>query len=278
MAIISCDFIAKSLMRTVQIKAIIPTDKLGFGPDSDKKEPPKKYKTLYLLHGVLGNCTDWISGTRIQRWAEAKDLIVIMPSGENKFYSDNPKSGDNFSKFIGEELLEFTRKTFPCSDKPEDTFIAGLSMGGYGALTNGLKYSENFSHIAGLSSALQIGDALISEYTDGWGLHNRYYYESFWGPIEDLKGSDKDYYALADKIAAEGKKFPKIYMCCGDQDDLLQKNIDFKDHLIKLGADVTWEHGPGTHSWDFWDEYIQHILEWLPLSDEKAGVNSGNVQ
>lgn len=278
MAIISCDFISKSLMRTVQIKAIVPTDKLKFGPDADKKEAPKKYKTLYLLHGVFGNCVDWLSGTRIQRWAEAKDLIVIMPSGENKFYCDNPKSGDFFSKFIGEELLEFTRKTFPCSDKSEDTFIAGLSMGGCGALTNGLKYSENFGCIASLSAALIIDDAVNSVYDDsGWNLHNRYYYESFFGPLENLKGSDKDYYALADKLAKVGKKFPKIYMCCGTEDGLFAPNVEFKDHLIKLGADVTWEYGAGNHDWDFWDTYIQKVLAWLPLDNDSVGINSGNV-
>ena len=141
MAIIEVNFISKCLMRVVTFNAIIPVDK--FGPQAENAEQ-KPLKTLYLLHGIFGNYTDWVNGTRIQAWAEANDLAVIMPSGENRFYLDDEKSGELYGEFIGKELVEFTRKLFPLSDKREDTFIAGLSMGGYGAIRNGLKYAENF--------------------------------------------------------------------------------------------------------------------------------------
>lgn len=276
MAFVRCDFISKSLMRTVTINAIVPTDKLSFGPNP--VPAPEKYKTLILLHGVFGNYTDWINGTRIQRWAEAKNLIVIMPSGENKFYCDNKNSGDNFSKFIGEELLEFARKTFPCSDKPEDTFIAGLSMGGFGALTNAFRHNENFGAVAALSAAL-IGDQVVnSKYEGGWNLGSREYFESMFGPIENYKGSENDYYALIDNLVKEGKKIPAIYMCCGTEDGLFAPNTAFHEHLTELGIEHKWEFGPGRHDWDFWDTYIQNVLEWLPLDEESAGINSGNVK
>ena len=137
MAIIEVNFISQCLMRTVTFNAIIPADK--FGPQAAAQQKP--FKTLYLLHGI-------------QAWAEANDLAVIMPSGENRFYLDDEKSGERYGEFIGRELVEFTRKLFPLSDRREDTFIAGLSMGGYGALRNGLKYAETFGCVAGLSSAL----------------------------------------------------------------------------------------------------------------------------
>ena len=151
MAIIEVNFISKCLMRVVTFNAIIPVDK--FGPQAENAEQ-KPLKTLYLLHGIFGNYTDWVNGTRIQAWAEANDLAVIMPSGENRFYLDDEKSGELYGEFIGKELVEFTRKLFPLSDKREDTFIAGLSMGGYGAIRNGLKYAENFGCVIGLSAAL----------------------------------------------------------------------------------------------------------------------------
>ena len=77
----------------------------------DKKlnQPNKKFKTLYLLHGIFGNYTDWVCGTRIQRWAQDHDLAVIMPSGENKFYVDNENLHEYYSQFIGEELVSITR-------------------------------------------------------------------------------------------------------------------------------------------------------------------------
>ena len=137
MALIKVDFFSQSLMRTVTINALIPVDKVI---EEEQEFKRKQYKTLYLLHGIFGNYTDWICGTRIQRWAQDHDLAVIMPSGENKFYVDNEKSHEYYSKFIGEELVDVTRRLFPLSKQKEDTFIAGLSMGGYGEITNGLKY------------------------------------------------------------------------------------------------------------------------------------------
>ena len=92
-------------MRTVTINAIIPVDK-------KLNQPNKKFKTLYLLHGIFGNYTDWVCGTRIQRWAQDHDLAVIMPSGENKFYVDNENSHEYYSQFIGEELVSITRAMF----------------------------------------------------------------------------------------------------------------------------------------------------------------------
>lgn len=137
MAIIEMNFISQSLRRTVTVNVIIPLDKKPL-PGMPARED-KPFKTLYLLHGGYGNYTDWVNGTRIQRWAEEQNLVVVMPSGDNKFYVDIPDLGDYYGKFIGEELVEFTRKMFPLSHKKEDTYIAGLSMGGYGATVNGLK-------------------------------------------------------------------------------------------------------------------------------------------
>ena len=130
MALIKVDFFSQSLMRTVTINALIPVDKVI---EEEQEFKRKQYKTLYLLHGIFGNYTDWICGTRIQRWAQDHDLAVIMPSGENKFYVDNEKSHEYYSKFIGEKLVDVTRRLFPLSKQKEDTFIAGLSMGGYGS-------------------------------------------------------------------------------------------------------------------------------------------------
>lgn len=115
MALLHVNFISKTLMRTVPIQVILPVDKLVFPGISAREDKP--YKTLYLLHGLFGNYTDWVSGTRIQKWAEEKDLVVVMASGDNSFYLDQPASGNNYGEFIGQELVEITRKMFPLSHK-----------------------------------------------------------------------------------------------------------------------------------------------------------------
>lgn len=277
MAFIQADFFSESFMRTVTIHAIVPVDKV-FEPGKKKRER-KPFKTLYLLHGIYGNYTDWITGTRIMRWAQDRNLAVILPSGENHFYIDCEKSNEFYGKFIGEELVQVTRDLFYLSDKREDTFIAGLSMGGYGAIRNGLKYHNTFGCIAGLSSALVLEKAMNS--VDGEEIpliDRRSFYESVFGDPGKLKGSDKDCKALALKLKQEGKRIPKIYLACGSEDFLLRENLDFRDFLKENGIDVTFVEAPGAHEWDFWDTHIKKVLDWLPLEEEQEGIGSGNVK
>lgn len=275
MAIIEVNFISKCLMRTVTFNAIIPVDK--FGPQAENAEQ-KPLKTLYLLHGIFGNYTDWVNGTRIQAWAEANDLAVIMPSGENRFYLDDEKSGELYGEFIGKELVEFTRKLFPLSDKREDTFIAGLSMGGYGAIRNGLKYVENFGCVIGLSAALVHDTWKDADNSAPIFTFRRSYYEAIFGEYDKVKGSDKDPKALLLKLKEEGRPVPKMYLCCGTEDGLVTANRDFRDFLNENGVDLTYVEGPGKHDWVFWDTYIKKVLDWLPLNRTGAGINSGNVK
>lgn len=274
MAHLQCNFFSTSLLRTVDVTVIIPTDKFVFPPV--KSEPIKEYKTLYLLHGIFGSHDDWINGTRIERWANDKNLVVVMPSGENMFYVDNPKANNNYGKFIGEELVDFTRKTFPLSHKKEDTFIGGLSMGGYGAIRNGLKYHDTFGAIVALSSALILDGVYASTYDEVNPIGNRSYYEAIFGNVDELKGSDKDYYALIEGI--DKNECPKIYMACGVDDGLLPANEQFHNYLTEKEIDHEYVTGPGNHEWDFWDTYIKKALDWLPLDKETQGMSSGHVQ
>lgn len=275
MALVRADIFSESLMRTITIHAIIPVDKMSL-PGMPKREN-KPFKTLYLLHGIFGNDTDWVTGTRIQRWAQDMNLAVIMPAGENKFYVDNPQSGEMYSQFIGKELVEKTRALFPLSGKKEDTFIGGLSMGGYGALTNGFKYHDTFSCIVALSSGLILDTVINSDNSSPLPTHRRSYYESVFGPIDKIKGSDKDYEALVEKLQAKNIPFPSIYMACGTEDMLIEENRRFHQFLIDHHVPVTYVEGPGAHTWDFWDTYILKALEWLPLEETTQSIHSGHV-
>lgn len=275
MALIQVNFMSKTLMRTVPVNVILPVDKMTLPGMPIREDKP--YKTLYLLHGVFGNYTDWVSGTSIQRWAEEKDLAVVMPSGDNMFYVDKPGVNNYYGEFIGRELVEITRKMFPLSHRREETYIAGLSMGGYGAIRNGLKYHDTFGCIAGLSSALIIDG--IEKRTDNvpFFLESRSFAEGCFGDLTKVADSDKNPKWLAKKLVEEKKEIPKIYMACGEEDFLLGENRDFRDFLKNLGIDVTFEEGPGTHEWDFWNRYIKKVLDWLPLENNTTGINSGNV-
>lgn len=273
MALIQCNFFSESLMRTVPIQVILPTDKMLFGEQPREQKP---FKTLYLLHGIFGNYTDWVAGTRIKDWAEERNLAVVMPSGDNSFYVDNKKSGNLYGTYIAKELVEFTRRSFPLSRNREDTFIGGLSMGGYGSIVNALQHPETFGAVCALSAAILDANAVAPEnYTD-FIFTNRGYYESVFGELDKFAGSDFDCSALAKKVATQPVK-PKFYIACGTEDDLITPNREFNSLLTTLGFDVTYEEGPGVHDWYFWDTYILKALNWLPLDDSEKGISSGHI-
>ena len=264
MALISMTYLSRALMRTVEVQVILPVDKFLSAGGKESK----RFKTLYLLHGVLGSNMDWISGTGIQRWAEARNLAVVMPSGENSFYFDHALPNHAYGTLIGEELPAIMRRTFPLSDRREDTFIGGLSMGGYGALCNGLKYCGTFSHIVALSSAAHI----FKEEGDG-----------FLGVLScfgDRKAAEKTDLnpEVAFEHAREKGYEPKIYMACGTEDSLLKANRELKTFFEEKGTDLTYVEAAGGHDWDFWDSQIRKSLEWLPLDTESVGISSGHVE
>lgn len=276
MAFIQMNLSSQSLMRTVPVNVILPVDKMNFPGMVPREEKP--YKTLYLLHGVFGNYTDWALGTRIQRFAEENNLVVVMPSGDNAFYVDQPKSHNFYGEFVGKELVELTRKMFPLSHNREDTYIGGLSMGGYGALRNGLKYHDTFGYIVALSSALVLEEASKQNNDSAFFIDTRDYAESCFGDLEAALESDKNPKYLVKQLKKEGNVIPKIYMACGRQDWLLGVNQDFVKCLKENEVDITFEEGEGSHEWDFWDTYIKKGMDWLPLEKSALGMNSGNVK
>lgn len=260
MALIDVNYYSHALSRQVTYKALVPTDprKVQKGTQSEKKY----FKTMYLLHGIMGDCNDWIVNTRVSLLAEQYNIAIIMPSGDNSFYVDNESLRNYYGRFIGQELVEETRKLFPLSNNRDDTFIAGLSMGGYGALRNGLKYSDTFGSIAALSAALIIDDAIHST-EEVVKVFNRNNYEALFGDLTKLKGSDKDIEALVRGIKHEGRQMPRIYLACGTEDSLLVNNRMFKDFLVSENVAHSYIESPGSHNWKFWDEYIEKVLVWL---------------
>lgn len=271
MALLQVSYLSKALFRTVPLYVILPSDKIDYRSFGYANDRDKKFKTLYLLHGLLGDCSDWVNGTRIRRWAEEKNLAVVMPSGDNAFYIDYPGTKNNYSDFIGKELVEVTRNMFPLSDKREDTYIAGLSMGGYGALRNGIVYSDTFSHVAGLSSATHLFDG---KEHDAMLMDEK----AIFGDMEKAAKTDLNPTVAFDNLLKENRPAPKFYISCGTEDGLFDANVDFKNYLVGKGADVTWDEEKRGHDWDFWDSQIKKVLDWLPLEGENLGLGSGNVR
>lgn len=249
------DIKSKCLQRRTSISVILPADNIHFLNDTEEIVP-KPYKTLYLLHGLYGSDDIFLANTSIQKFAEDNGIAIVIPCGDNSFYIDNEKSHAYYGEYVGCELLDITRNIFPLSDKREDTFIAGFSMGGYGAIRNGLKYYENFSKIGMISAALIMDD--IVNYTDDNNvLKSRDFYESIFGDLKDVIGSDADPKFLINNCP----DIPDIFMACGIDDFLFEKNADFYRFLKENNVDATFIGDDGEHTWEFCDKYVKEFIK-----------------
>lgn len=260
MALLHVDFFSDVLGMCTNMDVILPETTVGQigmeGHGSDGKCP-----TLYLLHGMSDDHTIWQRRTSIERYASEYNLAVVMPTTHLGWYTDMDMGYDYWT-FISKELPEICRRFFPqMSACREDTFAAGLSMGGYGAMKCGLLAPETFSCCASLSGELDIADTC-----EHGGLNeDGGYWRDIFGAPEQVRGSDNDLLAVAERLAQSGGPKPKVYIWCGTEDFLYPHNTRMRDQLNRLGYDLTYEESPGDHQWKYWDEKIQTVLKWLPL-------------
>lgn len=251
------DIKCKSLQRRTSINVILPADNIHFLSDTEEIVP-QPYKTLYLLHGLYGSDDIFLANTSIQKFAEDYGIAIVIPCGENSFYLDNKKAHAYYGEYVGQELLDITRNIFPLSDNREDTFIAGFSMGGYGAIRNGLKYSKNFSKIGMISAAL-ITDDIVDYTVDDNVLRSNSFYESCFGDLDKIKNSDKDPKYLIENT----ENIPDIFMACGVDDFLYDKNVEFYEFLESKDINAEFMQSPGEHTWDFCDRYVKEFIKRL---------------
>lgn len=279
MAKIVCSFISYTLKRTVDITVVIPSPTI---PQSMRRfkaaepcyhTPAEKYPVLYLLHGMGNNHSTWTGYTNVEMYAEERQIAIVNISAENKAYIT--RGSDDFFAFVSEELPDFVCGMFPISRKPEDTYIAGLSMGGYGTLVHGFNFPERFAAIGAFSAATRLPvkdatydpDKMQKAYRDGTSPKTNPQIDPKFDPT-----------MLAQKIVEEGKKFPPTYMACGCEDFLFASNQEFRDLLISLDANVTWDEIPGYgHEWRFWDTEVERFLDWIPRSDYYAKLGKRRI-
>ncbi len=210
-----------------------------------------EYKCLYLLHGLTDDQSIWLRRTSIERYAEEYGICVVMPFGGRSFYTDM-KYGENYYTYIAEELPRLMEEFFGISQKRENNFIAGLSMGGYGALKIGLKNPDRYAACAGLSAVADLA---------GWTKGCPDLMVPVFGENPEVPASE-DLFAIVEEANKKAVK-PRVYMGVGTEDFLYEGNVAFRDKMQTLDFDYTYRESSGTHCWTFWDEYIQYVLKWM---------------
>ncbi len=255
MALMQCSFFSEALGLSCSMDVIVP-QKTGSGQIGIKTAQGKKnkYPVLYLLHGMSDDHSIWLRRTSVERYASEYPLVVVMPAVARSFYTDMA-SGPRYWTFISEELPQIVRSFFPVSDRREESFVAGLSMGGYGAFKMALRNPGRFAAAGSFSGALTL-DWMRSK------KDRKLETSSIFG--KNLKPCD-DLLRISQGLARSGKPRPRLYLSCGTEDFLHQENLKMKSHLEKLGYKLTYSERPGMHEWGFWDVEIQKFLKWLDI-------------
>lgn len=256
MALIKTDFFSNKLKRDVSFYMCLPND----GPGETGE---KRYKTLYLLHGYYGYNADWLLKGRAYELSAEHNLAIVMPSGENSFFMDCEGAGGQFGQYAGFELVDYTRRTFPLSDAREDTFAAGLSMGGLGALRSGLLNNKAFSKIATFSCALIIDDLKNAKKGDAIHIADYAFYERFFGDLSIVDKTKNDPRNIIDEMLENGETIPDIYLACGKDDYLIEQNKAFSRFLNERGVPHIFVGGEGRHAWSYWANALPPAVEWM---------------
>lgn len=255
MALMECSFFSESLGICTNAHVIVPQPTLSqiglTGTGS-----PEGCPVLYLLHGLSDDHSIWLRRTCIERYATQFGIAVVMPNCHRSFYSDQ-QNGMRYWQYISEELPQLINGFFKFSQKREDTFIAGLSMGGYGAMKVALNKPERFAAAGCFSSVIRPWMFLRDNPTQ------RNEMEHIYGDLNAVSGTYNDPIFVSEEKMKAGVQMPGFYIAVGTEDFLYEENQIFRKHLEKIGMDFDYFEEPGTHEWGFWDRHILRYLHWL---------------
>ena len=259
MAVIHMNFRSSEISRSVY--------PLIFLPDLNQwrdVEPP--YPTLYFLHGYSGGAVETSMFSNIALYGMRYGVAVVLADGENSFYTDDEKRGACFSRFFGEELVEVTRSVLPLSRRREDTWIAGISMGGYGALINGLRFRDRFSAIGMLSPALGFKQE-NDEPPEGCPVPSGELLETL-GSWQEYAGSYRDEKQALLSAARSETAVPEIFVGIGKNDPLYPEAVRFREYSRAMGITPEWYEAEGGHDHTFWKQAMDPLFHFLTKKEE----------
>lgn len=257
MARIHCDFYSETLGFSTAMTVFLPQQtrtQIGMNNVSGGN----RHKTLYLLHGFSDDDTIWSRRTSVERYVAESGIAVVMPNAHTSFYTDMEYGGAYWT-FLSEELPVLARSFFPLSHAREDNYVAGLSMGGYGAFKWALRRPDMFAAAGSFSGALDLAGFLKE--TDKNSAIGRAFNLIF--GQREIDGSEDDLLALVERAENSGVVLPRLFQRCGTEDFLYKGNVAFRDKCRECGVKLDYVDGPGGHTWGYWDEQIQHFLKWL---------------
>lgn len=240
----------------------LPSRLLGFPVEMNAYIPDQAQSVpvLWLLHGANSDCTEWFTQTALQRYLQKRCLAAVSVSVHHGFCV-NMHRGPAYASYLEEEWLPTVRAVFPClSQRREDNFLAGASMGGFGAFRLAVNRPELFCKAGAFAGSIEM-PTIVERYERGIQPGGEDFRWAF-GGYEHMINNENDVVFMARRCAADGT-MPRLYMVCGTEDFGYALNTIARDDLRTAGADVTWRPCSGIHSYDCWDPELPRFLDWL---------------
>ena len=238
MALCTVKFFSESLQKQDTMNAIVPD---GRGP----------FPVLYLLHGLSDDYSIWIRRTSIERYVEGMRLMVVMPDTHRSFYVNDPRPGGlPYEDHIIKDVIGFVDRVFPTIRARRGRAVAGLSMGGYGAIMLGMRHPEQFCAAASHSGAFCFAHKTRGDLPEMQAL------------AAALPRAKYDVFSLARKLKRPRRNLA-IRFDSGVDDFLIEDNRQFHRHLVKIGLDHQYAEHPGEHTWEYWDLHVQETLAFV---------------
>ncbi|NLK38004.1 MAG: prolyl oligopeptidase family serine peptidase [Epulopiscium sp.] len=261
MSLFQCSFFSKILCTTTKVLVSLPS----YGSAKSLELPVEQVhnrrekKVLYLLHGMFEDETIWLRRSNVERYATEYEVALVMPYGENSYYTDMAHGLPYFT-YLTEELPRFIQNSFGIMQNPNNTAIAGLSMGGYGACKAAFLRPDLFGAFASISGAVDMQQ--LADMAEQVGMASLV--KNIVGHPEKIPSSDTDIFYLAQQCMERNVDVPKGYISCGLEDEACYPmNQKLKEHLEKIGYPFQYHESHGAHEWNFWDAEIQKIVKWL---------------
>lgn len=261
--IFSISAVASGRVETVRfqsklINATLPYNVILPG-DYDTSETTR-YPVLYLLHGLTGHYSDWVSRTNVADYAADYRVIVVMPEGNDSWYTDSATvATDKYESYVLKELIPDVQQRYRTIEARYGRSIAGLSMGGYGAIKFGLKSPATFIFAASMSGAFGVTRFTEKELGERWGDSMKLF-----GPAGSETRSANDLFHILEKLTpARTSSLPYFYFDCGTEDSplIFSSNRELSVLMFEKKIPHEFRQLPGDHSWAYWDRQVQEILK-----------------
>lgn len=240
------EFFSQSLQRQMKYRVLVPTS---------YETGARRYPVLYLLHGLYGTYTDWTQRTKLEQYSAGIEYIIAMPDADNSWYTNWYKDPQNkFGDYLVVDFLPEIEKHYRVAPGRENRVIAGLSMGGYGALKIGLLHADMFRLAASFSGALNPTTEMAAQHPDFAAQLNKVY-----GPPDSPTRSENDLLKIAE--SADPRTAPYLYLDCGTDDPFFSTNRDFTSLVRAHKFAYEYHELPGNHNWTYWNARIRYLLD-----------------